>query len=447
MAGSKIYTLKEAPEGLCQVWLREGKAPELYDEGTALVPGASGGFELYVNPAESRFMLRAGRALGAGGVHRFSLNAGALRFGTREALDFLSGCYDCRHSLEAALPLGKDVLTHVSTVFGTVCRARVLADSASASAAPLTMVRALHALCKDAADARGGSVSCTLLKPGDRDFEEFAGLKAVGSGSSEPPCMGIIDYYPECSPEDAAIEVALAGKGITFDSGGYNLKPGKSMGDMRTDKSGAVNLACALALAIMLGLEHRIRLYLPCASNLVSPAAMVPGDILTYSNGVTVEITNTDAEGRLILADALLHASRAGARCILDAATLTGAAKNALGRDMCAVFTRDNRLSAPLAEAFRRSGEPWWQLPLLDCHRRFLKSRRADVCNSSHGEGAPGASTAASFLELFVGKDIPWTHIDLASAYLPDGSPYLAAGPSGALVETVALWLTGGSYI
>lgn len=447
MAGSKFYTLKEAPEGLCQVSLKEGKAPELYDAGTALVPAASGGFELYLDPLECRFMQKAGRTLGAGGVHRFVLNAGALRFGTREALDFLNGCYDGRHNLEAALPLGKDALMHVTTIFGAVSRARVLSDSASASAAPLTVVRALHALCKDAADSRGGRLSCSMFSPGDKGFDDFAGLKAVGSGSMEPPCMGIIDYYPECCQEDAPIEAALAGKGITFDSGGYNLKPGKSMGDMRTDKSGAVNLACALALAIMLGLEHRVRLYLPCASNMVSSSAMVPGDLIAYGNGVSVEITNTDAEGRLILADALLHATNSGARCILDAATLTGAAKNALGRDMCAVFTRDNRMSPALAEAFRRSGEQWWQLPLADYHRRFLKSRRADVCNSSHGEGAPGASTAASFLEMFVGKDIPWTHLDLASAYLPDGSPFLAAGPTGAIVETVALWLTGGSYI
>lgn len=168
---------------------------------------------------------------------------------------------------------------------------------------------------------------------------------------------------------------------------------------------------------------------------------MLPGDIVTYPNGISVEINNTDAEGRLVLADGLLQAGEDKAQYVLDMATLTGAAKIAVGRDMFSVLTKEKELDKSLVSAFEKTGEMYWQLPLAQYHRRFLSSRRATVTNSGHGEGAPGSSVAASFLEQFVDKNTPWVHIDLSSAYLPDGSPFLAAGPTGSTILGLATWL------
>ena len=241
--------------------------------------------------------------------------------------------------------------------------------------------------------------------------------------------MGIIEYIPsgeEESADTAALDVALVGKGICFDSGGYDLKSSKFMSTMRTDKCGAVYVAAALALAILQGLKRRCACYLPCAENLVSGTAMLPGDILTYPDGTTIEINNTDAEGRLILADGLLAAAARSPRLLIDAATLTGAAKVAVGRDYTAYLTPDHQLAAQVETCFNAAGENVWRLPLNPLFARFMASRRADMTNSAHGDGAPGASTAAIFLQNFVPSAQAWVHFDLSSAFMPDGSPYFA---------------------
>ena len=275
----------------------------------------------------------------------------------------------------------------------------------------------------------------------DKDFESCVGLKSVGLASDEAPCLGIIDVIPSGLDENSALDVAMVGKGITFDTGGYSLKPEKFMETMRTDKTAVIYLSGALCLALKLGLKKRCRLYLCCSENMVSGRGMLPGDIIKYPNDISVEINNTDAEGRLVLADGLLKASGDNPAFILDMATLTGAAKVAVGRDMFSVLTRETSLYSALKSAFDGCGEMYWQLPLAPYHRRFLSSRRATVTNSGHGEGAPGSSVAASFLEQFVKKDIPWVHIDLSSAYLPDGSPFLAAGPTGSTILGLATFL------
>ena len=213
------------------------------------------------------------------------------------------------------------------------------------------------------------------------------------------------------------------------------------METMRTDKTAVIYLSGALCLALKLGLKKRCRLYLCCSENMVSGRGMLPGDIIKYPNDISVEINNTDAEGRLVLADGLLKASADNPAFIIDMATLTGAAKVAVGRDMFSVLTREQSLDSGLKSAFDNCDEMYWQLPLAPYHRRFLSSRRATVTNSGHGEGAPGSSVAASFLEQFVKKDIPWVHIDLSSAYLPDGSPFLAAGPTGSTILGLATFL------
>jgi PepB aminopeptidase len=404
-----------------------------------VVPEGKGRVAVLVSKDASFPYMRAARALCRAGLVRFKLQP-------LQNAD-MNDLYSFLHALggapeyEVALPLDEVRLERLSSLIGIVEKARELCDTGSRNADPESVVQTCAHWVEKAASKFGGSVSVSIARKGDPEFARYAGLSAVGSGSLA--CMGIIDCMPEgCSASSPF--TAVVGKGITFDSGGYNLKPGKYMEDMRTDKTGAVTAAAAVAFALATGLSTRVRAYLPCARNLVGPDSMVPGDIISYPDGTRVEITDTDAEGRLVLADGLIKACEDGARTIVDAATLTGSAKAAVGRDMCCVFTRDNRPDPDLAAAFDESREQFWQMPLCDYHSRFLKSRRADMQNAGQGVSAPGASVAAAFLGHFVKKDIGWIHVDLSSAYLPEGSPFLAPGPTGALIAPLGLWLSGG---
>ncbi len=435
----KLLAIKDAPEGMAEAAMHEGSAGASYAEGTAVVPEGRGRVSVLVSKDELFPYMRAARALCSAGLARFKLEPleGATLADLYSFLRALGGAPE----YEVALPLDEARLERLSTLIGIVEKARELADTGSRNADPLTVVQTCAHWVEKAASKFGGSATATIIKKGDPEFSRFAGLCAVGSDSLA--CMGIIDYMPDGCGANSPF-TAVVGKGITFDSGGYNLKPGKFMEDMRTDKTGAVTVAAALAFAIATGLQSRVRAYLPCAQNLVGPGSMVPGDIISYPDGTRVEINDTDAEGRLVLADGLLKACEDGARAIVDAATLTGSAKAAVGRDMCCVFTRDNRPDPDLAAAFDECREQFWQMPLCSYHSRFLKSRRADMQNAGSGTSAPGASVAAAFLGHFVKKDIGWIHVDLSSAYLPDGSPFLSPGPTGALIAPLGLWLSGG---
>ncbi len=435
----KLYGVKNAPEGMVEAVMREGGAGASYAEGTEVVPEGQGRVGVLVRKDEPFAYMRAARALCRAGLVRFKLQPlqGAELADLYSFLRALGGAAE----YEVALPLDEARLERLSSLIGIVSKARELCDTGSRNADPLSVVQSCAHWVEKAASKFGGSVKASIIRKGDPEFSRFAGLNAVGADSLA--CMGIIDYMPEgCSASSPF--TAVVGKGITFDSGGYNLKPGKFMEDMRTDKTGAVTVAAALCFAIATGLSSRVRAYLPCARNMVGPGSMVPGDIISYPDGTRVEINDTDAEGRLVLADGLIKACDDGARAIVDAATLTGSAKAAVGRDMCCVFTRDNRPDPDLAAAFDESREMFWQMPLCSFHSRFLKSRRADMQNAGSGVSAPGASVAAAFLGHFVKKDIGWIHVDLSSAYLPEGSPFLAPGPTGALITPLGLWLSGG---
>lgn len=267
------------------------------------------------------------------------------------------------------------------------------------------------------------------------------GIYEVGRGSSRPPTLLELDYNPGGNP-DAPVAACLVGKGITFDSGGYSIKPSDGMSVMKSDMGGAATVTGALALAISRGLNHRVKLFLCCAENLVSGHAFKLGDILTYRNGLTVEILNTDAEGRLVLADGLLAASATGAPFILDAATLTGAAKMALGRDYNAVFSMNDELALQTVQAAKAEGEKAWPLPLEPFHQGLLTSSFADMANIHAGEGQAGASTAAAFLSRFVPDNgRSWVHMDLSGSYQKVPNDLWAAGGKGHGVRTIAAML------
>ncbi|MBS4696612.1 aminopeptidase PepB [Aeromonas allosaccharophila] len=267
------------------------------------------------------------------------------------------------------------------------------------------------------------------------------GIWSVGRGSEREPVLLELDYNPT-GDRHAPVVAALVGKGITFDSGGYSMKSSDNMLPMKSDMGGAAMVTGALALAISRGLNQRVKLILCCAENLVSGHAFKLGDILTYKNGVSVEIQNTDAEGRLVLADGLMAASDSGAAYILDAATLTGAAKMALGRDYNAVFALDETEQQRALAAAKVENEQAWALPLEPWHTSQLTSAFADLGNVASAEGTAGATTAAAFLSRFVrdeGKG--WVHLDLAASYQKSGNDLWATGAKGHGLRTIARWL------
>ncbi|MBY8120209.1 aminopeptidase PepB [Vibrio fluvialis] len=281
-------------------------------------------------------------------------------------------------------------------------------------------------------------VSYRIVKDKDLLTEGWEGIFAVGRGSERTSAMLQLDYNPT-GDENAPVYACLVGKGITFDSGGYSLKPSNFMAAMKADMGGSGMITGALGLAIMRGLKKRVKLILCCAENMVSGRALKLGDVITYKNGKTVEIMNTDAEGRLVLADGLIYASEQNPELIIDCATLTGAAKNALGNDFHALLSFDDALSHDAMTAAKEEYEGLWPLPLVDFHREMLPSSFADLSNISSGDYSPGASTAAAFLSYFVNNyKKGWLHFDCAGTYRKSPSDKWAAGATGMGVKTVA---------
>lgn len=270
--------------------------------------------------------------------------------------------------------------------------------------------------------------------------EGWVGIYNVGKGSCNAPCLLEVDYNPS-GDVNAPVVANLVGKGITFDSGGYSIKSNAGMFDMKCDMGGAAVVSGALALAIKQGLNKRIKLFLCCAENMVSSNAFKLGDILTYKNGVTVEVANTDAEGRLVLADGLMAAAQSGSGLIIDAATLTGAAVMATGADYTALFGLDQPLIEQTKQLAAQVNEPVWQLPLAPWHQDKCSSAFADTANSrtQKGGGAGGASNAAGFLTRFVPNEGQgWLHMDLAAAYHGSATSLWAAGATGQGIATLA---------
>ena len=271
--------------------------------------------------------------------------------------------------------------------------------------------------------------------------QDYMGIYTVGKGSDRPAALLELDYNPTKNPK-APIVACLVGKGITFDSGGYSLKPSSFMESMRSDMGGAALVTGALALAIARGAKHRIKLYLCCADNLVSGKAFKLGDIIRYRNGKTVEVDNTDAEGRLVLADGLISADSDKPHYIIDCATLTGAAKIAVGNDYQSLLSFDDKFANQLLASSQAEHEAFWRLPLADFHRSQFPSSFADIANSGLPNTA-GASTAAAFLSHFI-KNYKqnWLHIDCSATFRKSATALWATGATGIGVRTLANLLT-----
>ncbi|WP_318516158.1 aminopeptidase PepB [Photobacterium leiognathi] len=281
-------------------------------------------------------------------------------------------------------------------------------------------------------------VTYKIIKGNDLLDEGWNGIHAVGRGSDHRPAMLRLDYNPT-GDADAPVFACLVGKGITFDSGGYSIKPSGGMTAMKADMGGAALATGGLALAMARGLNKRIKLVLCCAENMISGRALKLGDIIKYKNGTTVEILNTDAEGRLVLADGLIYANSQNPEIVIDCATLTGAAKMALGNDYHALLSFDAELSHQALTAAAEENEGMWPLPLADMHRNMLPSNFADLANISSGEFMPGASTAAAFLSYFVDDyKKGWMHIDASGTFRKSANDQWSAGATGMGVRTLA---------
>ncbi|MGI2067524.1 aminopeptidase PepB [Shewanella sp. MF08487] len=307
----------------------------------------------------------------------------------------------------------------------------------------LSPVKLAQQAAKWLADVGGDKVSYRIIEGEALLEEQWIGIHAVGRGSERPPAMLELDFNPLAA--DAPVSVALVGKGITFDSGGYSIKASEGMLGMKCDMGGAATVTAALGLAIKSGLNKRVKLFLCCAENLISGRAYKLGDILTYKNGVTVEVVNTDAEGRLVLADGLQAASATGAPFIIDAATLTGAAVMAVGSNYNAIFSPQADVLQLAQQKAISVAERVWPLPLDAWHKDMCPSAYADTANSRamKGGGAGGASNAAGFLWRFVSPEAKWLHVDLAGAFEDSASALWGAGATTHGVLTISELIKG----
>ena len=264
------------------------------------------------------------------------------------------------------------------------------------------------------------------------EAEGFGGLRGVSLGADSPPRLVVLRY----SPEGATRTVAFVGKGIVFDSGGLSIKTAAGMETMKTDMSGAAAVFGALRAVAELGLAVNVVGIAPLTENMSGGSAQRPGDVLRARNGKTIEVLNTDAEGRLVLADGLALAAEEEPDLIVDIATLTGAAAVALGPKIAGLFTGDDEVAAKVIAAAKRAGERVWQLPLEKEYRPYIDSDVADMRNTS-SERLGGAITAALLLAEFVG-DVPWAHIDIAGpARAATAEHYIAKGGTGFGVRTL----------
>jgi leucyl aminopeptidase len=266
---------------------------------------------------------------------------------------------------------------------------------------------------------------------------------SVSQGSAEPPALIVLRYEPEGVSEGPVL--GLVGKGITFDSGGISLKPGDNMEKMKYDMAGGAAMIGAMRAIALLKPRVRVIAVICAAENMPSGTAQKPGDVQTAmpfsadQPGKTIEIINTDAEGRLVLADGLTYARQLGATHLIDAATLTGACVVALGHVNAGAFSNDEEIWAKFNAALSPSGEKFWRLPLGEEYAEQIKSDIGDIKNTGGRWG--GAITAAEFLKVFV-EDTPWIHLDIAGlAWVEDSKPYIAKGPSGVAVRSIFEWV------
>jgi leucyl aminopeptidase len=329
-----------------------------------------------------------------------------------------------------------DTVSRASATAGAIHTVRDLVNTPPSDLYPETLAAAAVEL------AAGLPVDVEVLDEAALTAGGFGGILGVGQGSSRAPRLVVVRY----APAGATAHLALVGKGITFDSGGLSLKPPASMVGMKYDMTGSATVLAATLAVARLGLPVRVTAWMCLAENLPSGTAIRPNDVLRIRGGKTVEVLNTDAEGRLVLADGIVAASEEHPDAIVDVATLTGAARVAMGERVVPVMG-DDELVARMIATGKVVGEAIWHMPLPAELRSVLDSDVADIANAKPGNPTGGMLVAAHFLQYFVGTTgdepgagrIPWAHLDIAGAANNAGSPHgeLGKGPTGVTVRTL----------
>jgi leucyl aminopeptidase len=368
----------------------------------------------------------------------FALPAGQADEATAVALGALLGGYTFGKYRTTANPPGDVELIVPTTHDDAVNRARILGQAMTLArdlinTAPADMVPADLAAAAEQAAAEH-NLGVQVLDENGLAKEGFGGILAVGMGSVHPPRLVRLEY----THPDADRTVVFAGKGITFDSGGLSLKPPKAMETMKADMSGAAAVLAAVLAITELGAAVNVIGYLPLAENMPGGGAQRPSDVITIYGGKTVEVLNTDAEGRLVLADVLARSGADGPSLLVDVATLTGAQVVALGNRTAGVMASDDALAAAVADSAKRAGEAMWPMPLPQDLRKGLESTVADIANVSSDRGG-GMLVAGLFLLEFVPAGVRWVHLDIAGPAFNDGASYgyVTKGGTGAAVRTL----------
>jgi leucyl aminopeptidase len=334
-----------------------------------------------------------------------------------------------------AVSVSQDAFDRALTLANATFLARDLINEPPSMLTPA----ALADRTREIADASG--LSCEVLDEVTLESQGFGGIIGVGRGSEEPPRLIRLHY----EPANANGRVAIVGKGVTYDSGGLSLKNATSLETMKTDMSGGAAVIGTMSALPRLKVAVEVFGFIPTVENMPSGSSIKPGDVITHYGGRTTEVLNTDAEGRLILADALALASEQQPQIIVDIATLTGSIVIALGKKMAGMFTNDDALREEIAAAAAKSGELFWSMPLFPGYKSELESDIADSKNVGGRYG--GAILAALFLQEFVGKEISWAHLDIAGTARAD-SAYddVPKGGTGAATRTLINWLEGRSH-
>jgi leucyl aminopeptidase len=323
-------------------------------------------------------------------------------------------------------------------------KARIIAEAANLtrdiSVEPPNLLTPLTLADRARKMSQSCGLSCEVLEQDRMRQLGMGALLGVAQGSANPPALILMQYRPQKAASTA--HLGLIGKGVTFDTGGISIKPSEGMEKMKYDMAGGAAVIGAMQAIAQLKPSIAVTGIVPAVENMPGSRAQRPGDIVTSLSGKTIEILNTDAEGRLILADAITYAKQLGCTHLIDTATLTGAIVVALGYASSGVFANDDALLAQWMAAAKQAGEKMWRMPLDDEYRDQLKTVYADIQNIGGRWG--GACSAAMFLKEFV-DDTPWVHIDVAgTAWLDDAKPYLAKGPTGipigAMVNLALNW-------
>ncbi len=318
----------------------------------------------------------------------------------------------------------------VALVAGWQNRARDLVNAPPNALTPLRLAEVAAEI-----EERFEQITAEILGPEEIEAAGMGAFLSVSAGSHNPPRLITLHYEPE-TPVDPEFVLGIVGKGITYDSGGYSLKPASALEDMKSDMGGAAAALSALGAIAELELPVRVVVVVPATENMLSGHATRPGDVVRAADGTTIEINNTDAEGRLVLADALLHARSEGATHLLDLATLTGTIEVALGNFYAGLFANDEAWRDRVEAAAKASGDHAWPMPVHPAYQQYLDSPIADVKNTPTAKRG-GATIAALFLKRFAGEG-PWAHLDIAgTAFLESGRDYYPAGATGYGVRLV----------